>query len=136
MGLLDKTINKTKSTFNATTNKLGETKEVSKLESQIKDERNKVKGTYETIGKEYYRWTYDNDEEHKKTIDSLVAQINESRTLIEQYEAEIEEIRQKGKEERYNIKADADAKDKEIDAADEQKRADKQREKKEKDDLF
>ncbi len=136
MGLFDKTINKTKSTISTSGNKMSESKEINKLESQIKTERNKVKEIYEQIGKEYYRYTRDGEESHENTIKSLVAQIDEARTLIEQYEAEIEEVRQKAKEERESIKAAAEARQREIEEAEEQKRLEKERERKEKDDLF
>lgn len=136
MGFLDKTINKTKASMSTSSNKLNESREVSKIESQIKEERNKVKENYELIGKEYYRFTVDGDESHKKNFDTYVEQINESRKLIEEYEKQIEEVRAAAKEERENIKAQADARHREIEAEEEAARAEKQQQKKEQDDLF
>ena len=136
MGFLDSAKNKAKSTFSTTSNKYDERKEVGKIESQIKEERNKVKSLYETIGKEYYRYTFDGDESHKANFDSMIAQINESRKLIEEYEAQIEEVRAKAKEERENIKAEHDARAREIEEADAQARAEKEAARKENDDLF
>ena len=136
MGLFDKTISKTKTTFGSTSSKVGESNEIRKLESQIKDERNKVKETYEVIGKEYYRYTVDGDGSHEDTINKLVDQINESRKLIDDLEAQIKEVRQKAKEERETMKAEAEARQKEIEEAEEQKRLEKKRQEKENDDLF
>ncbi len=136
MGFLDKTINRTKSSFGTTSNKVSESREVSKIESQIKEERNKVKSSYETIGKEYYRYTVDGDESHKENFDKLIAGINESRRLIEEYEQQIEDIRAAAKEERENIRAQEEARRKEIEAEEEAARAEKERQKKENDDLF
>jgi len=135
MGFLEKTINKTKATMSTSSNKLSETREISKIESQIKEEKNKVKSNYEMIGKEYYRFTVDGDESHKKNFDAYVDEINQSRKLIEEYEKQIEDIRSTAKEERENIKAMADARDREIESEDEAAKAEKQKQKKE-DDLF
>ncbi len=136
MGFLDKTIEKTKATTKSMSSKFNEGKDANKIESQIKAEKQKVRDLYETIGKEYYRWTYDGDESHKDCFDSLVSQINQSRKTIEELEAQLDEIRTKGKEERDNIKAEHDAKMEEIDAADAEAKAEKERIKKEKDDTF
>jgi hypothetical protein len=136
MGFLDNAKNKAKSTFNTTSSKYDESKQVRALESQIKDERNKVRELYETIGKEYYRYTVDGDESHKNNFDSMIADINKSRELIEELEGQIEDVRAKAKEDRENIKAEADARAREIQEADEQARAEKKAAEKEKDDLF
>lgn len=116
--------------------KFNESKDTSKIQSQIKAEKAKVKECYETIGKEYYRFTYDGDESHKDCFDSLVKQINDSRKLIEEWEAQLDEIKSKGAEERENIKADRDAKLEEIEASDAEAKAEKERIRKEKDDTF
>ena len=136
MGILDKAINKTKSSINTSSTKVAETKEVSTLEAQMKEEKSKVRDLYEDLGQEYYRFTVDKDDEHKKNMLTLIDKINESRKIIEDCEAQIEDVRDKYKEERENIKAEAEARDKEIDEADEQARAEKEAAKKEKEDLF
>jgi len=132
MGFLDKT----KATFSSTSSKVNESSEVRKLESQIKDERAKVKDNYELIGKEYYRYTVDNDEAHMEEIRKLVDRVNDSRKLIEEYEQEIENVRQKGKEDRESMRAEVEAKQKEVEDEKEAKRQEKKREEKENDDLF
>lgn len=134
MGFFDKTVSKTKTAFGSTSSKMSENSEVRKVESQINAEKNKVKSNYELIGKEYYRYTVDNDESHMDEIKSLVAQVNESRDLIEQLEAQIEEIRQNAKQEREDMKAAAEARQKEIEEQEEAKRQEKK--KQDKDDLF
>ena len=136
MGFLDNAKNKAKSTFNTTSSKYDESKQVRALESQIKDEKTKVRELYESIGKEYYRFTVDGDKAHKNNIKPMIEDVNKSRELIGQLEAQIEEVRTKAKEDRESIKAEADARSKEIEAADEQARADKKAAEKEKDDLF
>ncbi len=136
MGFLNKTINKTKASFSTTSSKVSENREISKIESQIKAEGTTVTEIYTTIGKEYYRYTVDGDESHKANFNSLVDEVNESRHLIEEYEAQIEEVRARAKEERDSIKAEAEARQKEIEEAEAQSRAEKEREKKENDDLF
>ncbi|MBE6522756.1 MAG: hypothetical protein E7Z62_06500 [Thermoplasmata archaeon] len=136
MGFFEKTLEKTKASTKSISSKFNETKDTSKIQSQIKSEKEKVKECYETIGKEYYRFTYDGDESHKDCFDSLVQKINDSRKLIEEWEAQLEEIRAKGSEERENIKADRDAKLEEIEASDAEAKAEKERIKKEKDDTF
>ena len=132
MGFLDKT----KATFSSTSSKVNESSEVRKLESQIKDERAKVKDNYELIGKEYYRYTVDNDEAHMEELRKLVDRVNDSRKLIEEYEQEIENVRQKGKEDRESMRAEVEAKQKEVEDEKEAKRQEKKREEKENDDLF
>ncbi|MBR2254736.1 MAG: hypothetical protein IJ856_02800 [Candidatus Methanomethylophilaceae archaeon] len=136
MGFLDKAINKTKSSLDSSSSKRTENKEVSKIESQIKEESAKVREKYEMIGKEYYRYTYDGDEAHKANFDKWIEEINESRKLIEECEAQIEEIKANGKAERENIKAEAEARAREIEEADQQAKAEKAKEKRGKDDLF
>ncbi len=136
MGFLERTIEKTKASTKSMSSKFNESKDTSKIQSQIKAEKAKVKECYETIGKEYYRYTYDGDESHKDCFDSLVKQINDSRKLIEEWEAQLDEIKSKGAEERENIKADRDAKLEEIEASDAEAKAEKERIRKEKDDTF
>jgi chromosome segregation ATPase len=136
MGFLDKTISKTKSSFATTSSKLDEKREVNALQNQIKAERAKVKENYETIGKEYYRWTYDSDEEHKKNCDRIVEEINESRQIIEDLEQQISNVRAEGKEHRSTIKAETDAKIEEIEEADAQARDEKEKQRKEREDPF
>lgn len=136
MGFLNKAATKTKTSLSTSSNKISESREVSKIESQIKDEKNKVKANYELIGKEYYRSTTDKDPSHKKLIEEYVDQINESRRLIEEYERQIEEVRAAAKEEREAMRAEADAKIREKEAEEEAARAEKAKQKKEEDDLF
>ena len=136
MGLLERTASKVKSSVATNKSSLNEMKEVNNLQNQIKAERNKVNEMYTTIGKEYYRWQFEGDESHKKNCDDLVADINQSRKLIENLEAQIGDIREAGKEERSTIKAETDAKLEEIQAADEEARAEKERLRKEREDPF
>lgn len=136
MGFLDKTITKAKATAKTTSNKYNESKDARQIQSQIKAEKDKVKECYETIGKEYYRFTVDGDESHKDCFDGLVDQINESRKAIEDLEAQLEELRVNAKMERDDIKATHDAKIQEIEANDAAAKAEKERLKKENDDLF
>ena len=136
MGFLDRATSKMKTSVSTTSNKVSENREVGKIESQIKEERNKVKGAYEAIGKEYYRYATDNDESHKAAMDSLVKDINESRKLIEEYEAQIDEIRANAKSERDSIRAEADAKLREKAEAEQQAKAEKLKAERESDDLF
>ncbi len=136
MGLFDKTSSATKSLFGGSGTKINEASEVKRLEAKINDERAKVKDTYELIGKEYYRYTVDGDGAHEEAINKYVEQINDSRKQIESYEAQIDEVRQKAKEERENLKAAAEAKQKEKEEEEEALRQEKKRIEKEKDDLF
>ena len=136
MGFLDKTITKAKAAAQTTSSKYSESRDVSKIRSQIKAEKDKVRECYETIGKEYYRYTYDGDESHKDCFDELVARVNASRKLIEELEAQLEDTRARGQEERDTIKADHYAKIEEIEASDAEARAAKDQMKKEKDDVF
>jgi len=136
MGFFEKTIEKTKASTKSLSSKYNESKDTSKIKSQINSEKAKVKECYETIGKEYYRYTYDGDESHKECFDGLVAQINESRKLIEELEAQLDEVRASGAAEREEIKANRDAKVAEIEASDAEAKAEKERIRKENDDTF
>ena len=136
MGFLDKTITRAKATAKSTSSKYNESRDASKITSQIKAEKEKVRECYETIGKEYYRFTYDGDASHKDCFGDLVERINVSRKTIEDLEAQLEEIRAKGQEERENIKADSDSKIEEIEANDAEAKALKEQMKKDKDDIF
>lgn len=136
MGFLDKTITKAKASAKATSSKYNESRDANKILSQIKTEKEKVRGCYETIGKEYYRFTYDGDESHKDCFDGLVNDINTSRRIIEDLEAQLAELRAKGQEERDSIKADTDAKIEEIESAEAESRAQKDQARKDKDDVF
>ena len=136
MGFLEKTLEKTKASTKSMSSKFNESKDTNKIQSQIKAEKAKVNECYQTIGKEYYRFTYDGDESHKDCFDSLIQQINDSRKLIEEWEAELEDIKSRGAEERENIKADRDAKIEEIEASEAEAKAEKDRIKKEQDDTF
>jgi hypothetical protein len=136
MGLFDKASSGTKSLFGGSGTKINEAGEVKRLEKMIADEREKVKETYELIGKEYYRYTVDGDGAHEEAINKYVDQINNSRKLITEYELEIDDVRQRAKEERENLKAAAELKQKEKEEEEEALRQEKKRIEKEKDDLF
>jgi len=118
MGFLDRASNKVKSVTNQTISKFDESSEVNKINSKIREEKNKVKANYSAIGKDYYRYKRDGDEAYIQDADKLVTEIEESRILIEGYEKEIEDIRARRQEERNSIKADEEARRQEIEAAD------------------
>jgi hypothetical protein len=136
MGFLDKTIAKAKATAKSTSSKYNESRDASKIKSQIRAEKEKVRECYETIGKEYYRSTYDGDESHKDCFGDLVDRINASRKTIEDLEAQLEEVRAKGQEERDSIKANQDAEIEEIEASDAEAKALKEQMRKDKEDIF
>ncbi len=136
MGFLDKTITKAKATAKSTASKYNESRDASKIASQIKAEKEQVRECYETIGKEYYRFTYDGDASHKDCFGDLVERINVSRKTIEDLELQLEEIRARGQGERESIKADQDAKLEEIETTDAEAKALKEQMKRDKDDVF
>ena len=104
MSFMDKAIYKTKSFTQNTQSKASESAATNKLNSQIKDEKKKVKDHFAMIGKEYYRYCGDQDEAHIKEMDRLVDEVNESRKRIEEIEAEIEEVKAKAEAEREESK--------------------------------
>lgn len=132
MGFLDSAINKTKSVAQQSKNSVNSSIEQSKIKDKINKEKSKVKDIYVDIGKEYYRYTQDKDDSHIDTMDKKAAEVDECRKLIEQYEAELEESKVKSQERKEAIRAEEDAKSKEIDAADSEKR----QQKREEEDLF
>ena len=132
MGFLDSAINKTKSVAQQSKNSVNSSIEQSKIKDKINKEKSKVKYIYVDIGKEYYRYTQDKDDSHIDTMDKKAAEVDECRKLIEQYEAELEESKVKSQERKEAIRAEEDAKSKEIDAADSEKR----QQKREEEDLF
>ena len=117
MGFFDKALNETKAAFNATSSKLDETIEVEKLESRIRDERRNIDKLYIEMGKEYYEYNTDKDEAHISKIEENIPKIDESKEKIADYEKQISDLKTKGKQERDDIRADADAKNKAIDEA-------------------
>ena len=134
MGFIDKVATKSKSAMKRADSKMGESIDVGKIKSKISDEKNKVKENYMNIGKKYYKYSKDGSPELMGEIEDLVAAIDESRKLIEQYEAEIETVKAKGKEEREGIRAQADAELAQKEAA--KAEAAKEAEAKDDDDLF
>jgi len=104
MSFMDKAIYKTKSFTQNTQSKASESAATNKLNSQIKDEKKKVKDHFAMIGKEYYRYTGDQDKTHLDEMDRLVEEVNDSRKKIEELEAEIEEIKAKAEAEREESK--------------------------------
>ena len=124
MGFLDKTIAKAKATAKSTSSKYNESRDASKIRSQIRAEKEKV------------RECYDGDESHKDCFGDLVDRINASRKTIEDLEAQLEEVRVKGQEERDSIKANQDAEIEEIEASDAEAKALKEQMRKDKEDVF
>lgn len=104
MSFMDKAIYKTKSFTQNTQSKASESAATSKLNSQIKDEKKKVKDHFAMIGKEYYRYTGDKDEAHIDEMNRLVDEVNDSRRKIEELEAEIEKVKAEAEAEREESK--------------------------------
>jgi vacuolar-type H+-ATPase subunit I/STV1 len=115
MGFLDKAINNTKASIDSGSSKFNEKVEVEKLESKVRDKKREIDDLCKEIGHETYELAIDKDNAHQQKIEENIKKIKEAKEAIEGYEKEIEEIKAKGKEERENIKAEAQAKNEEAD---------------------
>lgn len=99
MGLMDKV----KSAAAKTDNVLGESVDNGKLRTKIADEEIKVKDWIKELGQLVYDNAKAPVDGYQAKVDELVKNIDESKEKIAQYEAEIKENKEKGKEERSEM---------------------------------
>ncbi len=104
MGLIGKAVSKTKMAAKSVDSKLGEGVDVSKYKSKINDEKSKIAKNYTAIGELYYSSLNDKSDDIQVRIDAAVAEINESKKKIAEYEELITGVKEKGKEEREGFK--------------------------------
>lgn len=108
MGLIGKAINKTKLVAKNVDSKLGEGVDVTKTKSKIGDEKSKIEKSFRLIGELYYASVNGTDPDAQVKIDAAVAEINASKARIAEYEKEISDIKDKGKEEREGFKNESE----------------------------
>lgn len=108
MGLVGKAISKTKMAAKSVDSKLGEGVDVTKYKSKISEEKSKITRAYTTIGELYYTSLKEKSDDTQVRIDAAVAEIEESKKKIAEYEKIIEDVKVKGKEEREGFKTQSD----------------------------
>ncbi len=108
MGLIGKAVSKTKMAAKSVDSKLGEGVDVTMYKSKISDEKSKITKNYTVIGELYYSSLNDKSDDIQVRIDAAVAEINESKKKIAEYEELIAGVKEKGKEEREGFKAQSE----------------------------
>lgn len=108
MGLVGKAISKTKMAAKSVDSKLGEGVDVTKYKSKISEEKSKITKAYTSIGELYYSSVKNTCNDAQIRIDAAVAEIDESNKKIAEYEAIIDDVKVKGKEEREGFKTQSD----------------------------
>ena len=104
MGLMDKL----KATAKNADSKAGEVVDKQKVQSKIADEKKAIEKTLDNIGRGYYD-AYKAGNDVTAGLNELCEQIDEHKAKIAELEEEIKRIEAKGKEERDQNRADAEA---------------------------
>lgn len=118
MGFLDKAMNSVNAAIDTSSSKLDETIEVEKLESKIREQKKIIDNLYMEIGVEYYNNTKEKSKEHKAKMDENIEKIDTAKNIIDELQAQIDNLKSSEKEKRDNIRAEKDAKNRAIDEGD------------------
>ena len=123
MGLMDKL----KATAKNADSKAGEVVDKQKVQSKIADEKKAIEKTLDQIGRGYYD-AYKAGNDVTAGLDELCEKIDDHKAKIAELEEEIKKIEAKGKVEREQNRADAEAAAKEKAEAREARRAEREAE--------